>query len=106
MNKSRRVIRSHYETRGEPLRSVADRFDVPFSTLGKRAVREKWQRSVPPNGNKDGNTTTVFPEIGNKIGNKHGNSDVLFPKREQRWEQRGSVPIKREQGWEQGCRVP
>jgi hypothetical protein len=59
---------------------VADRFDVPFSTLGKRAVREKWQRSVPPNGNKDGNNTTVFPEIGNKIGNKHGNSDVLFPK--------------------------
>ncbi len=59
---------------------MADRFDVPFSTLGKRAVREKWQRSVPPNGNKDGNNTTVFPEIGNKIGNKHGNSDVLFPK--------------------------
>ena len=59
---------------------MAERFDVRFSTLGKRAVREKWQRSVPPNGNKDGNNTTVFPEIGNKIGNKHGNSEVLFPK--------------------------
>jgi hypothetical protein len=73
-------IRSHYETTGEPLRSVAERFDVPFSTLGKRAVREKWQRSVPPNGNNDGNKTAVFPEIGNKIGNKHRNSEVLFPK--------------------------
>ena len=66
---------------------MAERFDVPFSTLGKRAVREKWQRSVPPNGNKDGNNNTVFPEIGNKNGNKsgnkngnkHGNSEVLFP---------------------------
>jgi hypothetical protein len=73
-------IRSHYETTGEPLRSVAERFDVPFSTLGKRAVREKWQRSVPPNGNNDGNKTAVFPEIGNKIGNKHGNRPGLFPK--------------------------
>ncbi len=80
-------IRSNYKTRGEPLRSVAERFDVPFSTLGKRAVREKWQRSVPPNGNKDGNNNTVFPEIGNKNGNKSGNkngnkhvnSEVLFP---------------------------
>ena len=59
---------------------MAERFDVPFSTLGKRAVREKWQRSVPPNGNNDGNKTAVFPEIGNKIGNKHRNSEVLFPK--------------------------
>jgi hypothetical protein len=73
-------IRSHYETTGEPLRSVAERFDVPFSTLGKRTVREKWQRSVPPNGNNDGNKTAVFPEIGNKIGNKHGNRPGLFPK--------------------------
>ena len=56
------------------------RFDVPFSTRGKRAVREKWQRSVPPNGNTNWNKTAVFPEIGNKIGNKHGNSEVLFPK--------------------------
>jgi hypothetical protein len=59
---------------------VPKRFDVPFSTRGKRAVREKWQRSVPPNGNTNWNKTAVFPEIGNKIGNKHGNSEVLFPK--------------------------
>jgi hypothetical protein len=54
---------------------VPKRFDVPFSTRGKRAVREKWQRSVPPNGNTNWNKTAVFPEIGNKIGN----SEALFP---------------------------
>jgi len=83
MNPDWSSIRSHYETTGEPLRTVAERFSVPFSTLGKRAVREKWQRSVPQNGNTDGdsngNRPALFPEIGNKNGNKHGNSEVLFP---------------------------
>ena len=75
MNPDWSSIRSHYETTGEPLRTVAERFSVPFSTLGKRAVREKWQRVMPQNGN----SPALFPEIGNTNGNKHRNSKVLFP---------------------------
>jgi DNA polymerase-1 len=80
MNADWPAIRAHYESTGEPLRAVAELFDVPFSTLGKRAVREKWQRSMSQDGNTDGNNTSLFPESGNKNGNKPGNSEVLFPK--------------------------
>lgn len=38
------TIRVHYQTTGEPLRAVAERFRVSSSTLFKRAAREQWKQ--------------------------------------------------------------
>ena len=46
MNADWPAIRAHYEATGEPLRAVAERFDVPQRTLFRRAAAEKWQRTA------------------------------------------------------------
>ena len=101
------TIRGHYEATGEPLRSVAKRFEIPFSTLGKRAVREQWaqpkhefaQPSAEVDGNKIGNSEALFPSnnplaakngsAGNdpaaKSGSKNGSNTELAAKNGSAW---------------------
>lgn len=64
-------IRARYESSGESLRLMAERFDVPFDTIKKRSSREKWLKvpnsemaPTPENGTNNGTGTAPAAENG------------------------------------------
>jgi hypothetical protein len=64
-------IRARYESSGESLRHMAERFGVPFDTIKKRSSREKWlkvpdsEMAPPPeNGTNNGTTTDLAAKNG------------------------------------------
>ena len=91
------AIRAHYEQTSEPLRTVAERFDVPQRTLFRRTAAEKWQRteaktggstdSAAKSGSKNGSNTELAAKSGSagsdsaaKSGSKNGSNTELAAK--------------------------
>jgi DNA polymerase I len=65
-------IRAYYESSGEPLRQVAERFEVSERTLFRRSAKEAWK-----NGSSVG---TVDPENGSNISAPLPNDNPVLPK--------------------------